>query len=364
MSSNRKTKKYPINLQIHTTGFSNSNSKKEPSSTTKFRTAIERSKSNSSNHSRINKELDSNKETEKAVSSFIESLFDDYYSIDDNKHSKSIIKKKNPEKFYNKNKGINLSKYTNTRNKKNENKSNNSLKKKLLKNSSSTKNNKMNKTAEDIKHNLEFDEINITGDYKIKIEKSKINMKKKICEDKLRKVNQQISWLKKQKNELKKELSLLKMEENELNLKSKEKIKTKEETKDNNRNRINSFKNEEEDEEEKKNEEIKEKEEGNNKGDDAEELIKFFNINAEKNEEALYPFAEKNNKVSQNKIYENQIRKMTPKKNNYKRKIVINNRNSNERTISNARCTTNGHRKKIKTITSNEIYNKNKKFKK
>ena len=362
MSSSIKTKKYPINLKIHTTGFSNSNSKKVPK---KFRTAIERSQSNSSNYSRNNKELDnSNKETEKVVSFFIESLFDDYCSIEDNKHSKSIVKKKNQEKLYNKNKGINFSKYTNIKNKKNENISNNSLRKKLLKNNSSIKNNKFNKTDEDIKHNLEFNKINDTADYKIKIEKNKINMKKKICEDKIRKVNEQISLLQKQKNEIKKEMSLLKMKENELNLKSKEKIKSKEETKDNNNNRINTFKNEEQDEEEKKKEEIKEKEESYNKGDDAEDLIKFFNINAEKNEEVLYPFAEKNNKDFKNKIYESQIRKITTKKNNYKIKIFINNRNSKVRAISNTRCTTKGHRKIIKTITSNEIYNKNKKFQK
>ena len=354
MSSNIKSKKYPINLKISIAELSAPNSKKILLTNKKSRTIINTSHNNSSMKNTKKKLENTDTDTEIIVSSFIESLFDDYHLTEGNNYSKEYIKKKNQEKNCNRTIGKNLTKDFKQRNNKNVFKLN-SLRRIKSKNNSYKKGNKTNKTAE-IKINLDSDETKICGDTFIKIEMDKINVQKRLCEEKLSRINKQISLLQKQKNDLNKQLSLLKVKENEL----KEKNKGKEEIKDNKQIRKTSNRKEKEKDEkdEKENEKLY-----FDKGDEVVDLIKIFNINAEKREEDLYPFAEKNNEVSEYKVYEDEVRKTSPKKDKINN-IALNNKvNNKNRTIINPKCNTNGYKKTMRTITSNETYKKPKKFK-
>ena len=355
MSSNLNNKKYPINLKINITDLSAPNSKKIFLANKKSRTIINKSHNNSSMKNTKKKLEHADTDTEIIVSSFIESLFDDYHLTEGNNYSKEDTKKKIQEKNYNRTIGKNLTKDFKQRNNKNVYKLN-SLRRIKIKNNSFKKGNKMNKTTE-IKINLDPDETNICGDIFIKIEMDKINIQKRLCEEKLSGINKQISLLQKQKDEINKQLSLLKIKENEL----KEKNKEKEETKDNKKNQKTSNRKEKEEKDQKEEKETEKL--YFDKGDEAEDLIKIFNTNAEKREEHLYPFAEKNNEISEYKVYEDVIRKTSPKKDKINN-ITLNNKGNNKnRTIINPKCTANMYKKTMKTITSNEAYKKPKKFK-
>ena len=111
----------------------------------------------------------------------------------------------------------------------------------------------------------------------------KISKKRFICEQKLKIINEQISFLLIEKNKLKKELSLLKIKENSLYNISREKMvkrKDNEETK-------------------KKSNKIRNKTEGNEKKEeDPENIIKLFNSNLDNNRDLL---AFESNKINQNK---------------------------------------------------------------
>lgn len=105
------------------------------------------------------------------------------------------------------------------------------------------------------------------NDSELSEQKLKINKKKFIYEERLRIINQQISFLQKQKSKLNKQLSLIEVDEKSLYSKSEKILKTEE--------KINNEK------------EIKDEE--------PENLIKFFNTEVEKNE-SLYPFASEEKK--------------------------------------------------------------------
>ena len=111
----------------------------------------------------------------------------------------------------------------------------------------------------------------------------KISKKRFICEQKLKIINEQISFLLIEKNKLNKELSLLKIKENSLYNISREKMvkrKDNEETK-------------------KKSNKIRNKTEGNEKKEeDPENIIKLFNSNLDNNRDLL---AFESNKINQNK---------------------------------------------------------------
>ncbi len=131
----------------------------------------------------------------------------------------------------------------------------------------------------------------------------KINKKRFICEQKLKIINEQISFLLKEKNKLNKELSLLKIKENSLYNISREKMVKR---KDN------------EDTKEKSNK-IRNKTEGNEKKEeDPENIIKLFNSNLDNNRDFL---AFESNKINQKK--ENEIISTS--------RSVVKDRNKNEK---------------------------------
>lgn len=115
----------------------------------------------------------------------------------------------------------------------------------------------------------------------------KINKKRFICEQKLKIINEQISFLEKERNKLNKELSLLKLKENSLyNIPREKLVKRKdfEGTKE-------------------KSNKIGNKADANEKiEDDPENIIKLFNSNLDNNRDLL---AFESNKINQNK--ENEI---------------------------------------------------------
>jgi hypothetical protein len=105
------------------------------------------------------------------------------------------------------------------------------------------------------------------NDSELSEQKLKINKKKFIYEERLRIINQQISFLQKQKSKLNKQLSLIEVDEKSLYSKSEKILKTEE--------KINNEK--------------------ETKDEEPENLIKFFNTEVEKNE-SLYPFASEEKK--------------------------------------------------------------------
>jgi hypothetical protein len=130
-----------------------------------------------------------------------------------------------------------------------------------------------------------------------------INKKRFICEQKLKIINEQISFLLKEKNKLNKELSLLKIKENSLYNISREKMvkrKDNEETKE----KSNKIRNKTE---------VNEKKE-----EDPENIIKLFNSNLGNNRDFL---AFESNKINQNN--ENEIISTS--------RSVVKDRNKNEK---------------------------------
>ena len=114
------------------------------------------------------------------------------------------------------------------------------------------------------------------NDSELSEQKLKINKKKFIYEERLRIINQQISFLQKQKSKLNKQLSLIEVNEKSLYSKSEKILKSEK--------KINNEK--------------------EAKDEEPENLIKFFNAEVEKNE-SLYPFASEEKK--QNSYNDNDI---------------------------------------------------------
>lgn len=294
---NRKITRMPVNLRLNVMGFSSSSPKKGSflNNTQKGKLGKNLTKPF---ENKLNKTEDIiNRAEEKIVSSFIDSLFDDNDNIE--KRPKKILKKNNKKTEKS------LANDLNAKNMKNDDEK--TYVKGLRKYNTSRGNKVLNKTSE-IKKNIDLCEINDSEDNKIKIEMDNINKSKQLCEEKLRKINEQILSLQKKQIEVNNELKLLQKKENELNNKLKE-IKKKEQTQEKIKNQIKN--NKKEDENKGKKRKKKEKKDNNivDKGEEAEDLIKFFNRNADMNEMAFYPFAEKNDE-----IYQNENKKKSPKR--------------------------------------------------
>ena len=225
------------------------------------------------NNNKAAKENKYNKTTEneeeeknnKAVTNFIDSLFDEPAKSNTSKKEKN-----NKDNKDNSDKVIDI-------------------KIKIIKTKVSQQNiKKMNKT--DIKmmnrnkknKNIYLGSKIILNDFQKKL---KINKKKFICEEKLRMINQQMYFLQKEKNKINKELSLLKIKENSLFSKSKEKTTKKKNIQGPN---------------EKPNKKIEQNSNESNikKEDDPENIIKLFNSNVDING-GLFPFED--NQSNQNK---------------------------------------------------------------
>ena len=143
------------------------------------------------------------------------------------------------------------------------------------------------------------------NDSELSEQKLKINKKKFIYEERLRIINQQISFLQKQKSKLNKQLSLIEVDEKSLYSKSEKILKTEE--------KINNEK--------------------ETKDEEPENLIKFFNTEVEKNE-SLYPFASEEKK-KQNSDNDNRSSHSLKKDNRREKQLT----------------------KNIKIINLNNIYN-------
>jgi hypothetical protein len=210
----------------------------------------------------IEKEVDP--KTNNLVTNFIDSLFDE-------PAERKITKK---EKF----KNDQPYKHFDLKNKKLRNKTPRNIKK-LNKTDTRVLNRYLKKNK-----NLFLDTEVIFNNFQQQI---KINKKRFICEQKLKIINEQISFLLKEKIKLNKELSLLKIKENSLYNISREKMVKR---KDDEEIREKSYK-------------IGNKIEGNGKKeDDPENIIKLFNSNLDNNRDFL---AFESNKINQNK--ENEI---------------------------------------------------------
>ena len=273
----RKIVRMPVSLKIKTIDIGIASPKKPAINYTKPQSRL-RKGLNDSGSKNLNHTESIIKRTEnKIVSNFINSLFDEPNYMEEN----------SPKK-------IPKSNYNIMENSPTKDKINNKNKKGILKNKTS----RLNKTS-DIQKNNDLGDFKISEDYKIKFEMNQIYTKKQLCEEELRKVNEQIELLKKKQNELNQELLSLQKKENELNDKYKKKSKKKEEEK--NGKIIDSNKKKDESKEEKEKKEKKEEKEKKDKKDkkdkkekkkkkkrystqaeEAAELIKFFNNNADK----------------------------------------------------------------------------------
>ena len=287
-TKNRKITRMPVNLRMKTIEYPGSNPKKTVLLNKRSKGQLEKN-CNKSSVNTLNKTEDLiNRAEENIVSNFIDSLFDDDIVVTENKS------KKIPKMCY-KTMENSPKKDTNSINIKNGTDNKNYDMKGIRKKNSSRGNNKLK-------------DINNSEVYKIEIEINNMNKNKQLCEEKLRKVNEQISLLQRQQIELNQELQLLQKKENELNNKLKE-IKEKEKNQEKIRNQIKNNKKEDENKGRKRKKEEKKDNNIVDKGEEAEDLIKFFNRNADMNEMAFYPFAEKNDE-----IYENENKKKSPKR--------------------------------------------------